>query len=226
MPRKPRDQRLERDIDIEVMNNMLDDPDYNPAFIKTSTTDYETDSIRALWVLEHQLFLDHITKTKPTTPYLKNKYNLRQTQQFLLEVTNFNTGERMTKSQRGSINKLREQARKAEKYSLRSLKDVQEVNLKLKGKEAQLQLINLLSRYKRLGWLYRRHKNEDNKIEIMFPEVKGKNKLCFFNTYQEALLFLTGFIQGHEVAKYKELQKWETKVLYELQKRNTREGKG
>lgn len=222
--RKDRDQQLERDIDVEVMDNMLNDPDYNPSFRGVVHTDYEVDSLRALWVLEHQLFLDHITDKEPTVPYLKEKYKLKQHIQFLREVFNFNTGERMTKTQRGSINKLREKARKAEKYSLRMLEDVQEVNLQLKGKEAQRQLINLLTRYKRLGWRHRRNKNEDNKIEIMFPEVNGENKLYFFNTYQDALLFLTGFIQGHAVATQKELQKWEAKVLYELQRRNNREG--
>lgn len=219
-----RDQRLGKDTDIQIMENMLDDPDYNPSFQCTTHTDYEVDSVRALWVLEHQLFIDHITDKKPTVPYLKTKYKLKQHIQFLREVFNFNSGERMTKTQRGSINKLREKARKAEKNSLRILKDVQEVNLQLKGKEAQLQLMNLLSRYKRLGWRYRRNRNEDNKIEIMFPEVNGVNKLYFFKTYQEALLFLTGFIQGHAVATQKELQKWETRTLYELQRRNNREG--
>ena len=220
---RKRDQKLERDIDVEVMDAMLNDPDYNPTFRGVIHTDYEVDSIRALWVLENQLKLDHITDEEPTATYLKDKYNLKQPIQFIREVCNFDTGTRMTKTQRGSINKLREKARKAEKYSLRIIENVQEVNLKLKGREAQRKLVAMLTRYNSLGYKHRRNKNEDNKIEILFPELNGQSKLHLFDTYQEALLYLTGFIHGHAVATQKELQKWETKVLYELQRRNNRE---
>lgn len=221
---RKRDQKLERDIDVEVMDAMLNDPDYNPTFRGVIHTDYEVDSIRALWVLENQLFLDHVTDKEPTIPYLKERYNLKQPVQFIREVCNFDTGQRMTKTQRGSINKLREKARKAEKYSNRVLEAATEVNLQLKGREAQQRLAALLSKYNSLGFRGQRSKNDKGKIELIFPDINGKTNLHTFNTYQDALLFLIGFMQGHAVATQKELQKWETKVLYELQRRNNREG--
>ena len=219
------------EIGIQTMNDMLDDPDYEPMQRGNAYTDKEIDSVRALWVLEHQLRYDGLVEGDLVVKNFRKKYDIKIPLQIVKWIVDFKSPYRKTPAKRKSINKLIKEAKRVENNSLYKIHELSNLSLEFKNKQDESrELIRLLRKYMRIvGGTFRLNKTLDGRqIEIVFPETKSSSyrgkkiiqRLRLFKNEHDALFFLAGFIQGHGVGQCLEIQKWETQVLYELQKRN------
>lgn len=220
------------EIDVQIMNDMLDDIDYEPMQRNTTYTDYEVDSVRALWVLEHQLRYDEkIVDVELKVKNFIKKYDIKIPIKLVTEIVSFDSPYRKTPAKRESIRKLLKEARRVENNSLFRLYGISNDQLVFKNHhEKSVHLAKLLRVYMRkVGGSFRLNKTVDGrKIELAFPETKrdsykGKKiikRIRLFDNENDALFFLAGFVHGHSMATLIETQKWEKQVLNELQKRN------
>lgn len=219
------------EIGIQTMNKMLDDPDYEPMQRNNAYTDIEIDSVRALWVLEHQLRYDELIEGELNVKDFRKKYKIEIPLRIVKWIVDFQSTYRKTPEKRKSINKLIKEAKRVENNSLYKIHEISNLSLDFKNKkEESLELIRLLKKYVRvIGGSFRLNKTLDGRqLEIVFPETKSSSyrgkkviqRLRLFKNEHDALFFLSGFIQGHGVGQCLETQKWETQVLYELHKRN------
>ena len=220
------------EIGIQTMNNMLDNPDYEPMKRRNAYTDKEIDSVRALWVLEHQLRYDCVIEGELKVKDFIKKYDIKIPRQIVNWIVDFDSPYRKTPEKRMSINKLKKEAKRIENSCLNKIYEISNLSLTFKNKQEEgVELIRLLRKFlNRVGGTYRLNKTlEGRKLELMFPETssntyRGKKiikRLRLFDNDHDALFFLSGFIQGHEVGRCLEVQKWETQVLDELRKRNS-----
>lgn len=227
---------MSKDVDIEIFNRMLDDPEFDPCMLSVEYTDKEVDGWRALWVLENQLKFDRLITYKPKITILKEKYGIDIPVNYLRLILRSDNEVRVKASSRGSLTKSLRLAEARDRRNMQRFFTIAKINLNLKGCKAKRELLKILRWYGDIGFKYSLSKSIDYKVQIALPLIESKNKsirerkeikeLMEFSNYEEALKFMKGFSMGYTIGQYREVKRWENGIHYEMQRRKLNKDEG